>query len=138
MEEFFSCVVHHMEYFKEFNHNGYVGDVETWDCDPEFWCYFEVLSKLKELGSLLISSLCYYDPELAVEMVPFRDDVAARRMQHIALLHKIVHLYVLHHVCQAEVVNMDSLIKYPILAPHNDVHENVVVPNEEEIVVKEA
>lgn len=66
MEEPFSCAVHHMGYFKEFNHNGYVGEVETWDCDPDFWSYFEVLDKLKDLCYPLICSLWYYDPELAV------------------------------------------------------------------------
>lgn len=73
-------------------------------------------------------------------MVPFRNDAAARRMHHIALMHETAHLYVLHPVCQPKIVDMDPLIEYPILSPSNVVHENVVGSNEEEeeIVVEEA
>lgn len=57
MEPRFDCVVHHSgefsREFANFTKTGYVGLEEVWSVDPDYWSYFEILDKLKEMGILL-------------------------------------------------------------------------------------
>ena len=50
MDNHFVCTVHHGGLFCELTKLGYNGLEETWDVDPDYWSYFEVLDVLKKLG----------------------------------------------------------------------------------------
>lgn len=51
--------MHHGGEFAEFTKLGYKGLEEIWDVDPDFWSYFEVLNRLKDLGYPSVDSIWY-------------------------------------------------------------------------------
>jgi hypothetical protein len=117
MDQVFECVVHHAGDFSCFMDPAYVGPVETLDCDPDFFCYFALLSTLKRCGYVSLKSLWYHDPAMEDGFIPLNNDSGCRRMQSIALEYDRVHLYAVHPMSQPNVVTLDPLIEYPCMAP---------------------
>ena len=72
----------------------------------------------KENGLPHVEALWYYDPHIDGEISRLRDDIGIRRMKNIAENYDRVHLYVTHLVCKLEIVSLDPLIEYPIMAHH--------------------
>ncbi|WVZ13156.1 hypothetical protein V8G54_017686 [Vigna mungo] len=77
--------------------------------DPDVWSYFIVVSVVKSLGydgfkELWFSVGC--GPILDDRLEPLSDDVGAMHMVNLATLNGQVHLYVVHNVYEAEVIQM--------------------------------
>ncbi|CAK8533064.1 unnamed protein product [Lathyrus sativus] len=108
MEIRFKCVIHHSgEFSKEFSNftkSGYVGLEEIWDVDPDYWSYFEILDKLRELGYHTIDRIWYYDDMISNDIVQLENDKGTDRMRTIAVLTGECHLYVTHLVFVPDVI----------------------------------
>jgi len=74
MERKIEVVVHHGVSFGQLHHLYYKGLKDIWYNDPDFWCYFQVLDELKDMG--------FYDPKDVNEMVRLQDDSGTERITH--------------------------------------------------------
>jgi len=50
MEDQFEVVCHYGGHFNNFHHNRYEGLDITWLCDPDYWCYYDIMGNLDVLG----------------------------------------------------------------------------------------
>ena len=109
-DEKFEVVIHHGGHFVNEGGVKYVnGQLSVLSCDEDRWSYFEVLSILREMGYINVKDLCYSVGGCAVleeRLQHFIDDVGALHMVGIAKRHGSVHMFVIHSVCEAEVVHM--------------------------------
>lgn len=87
----FEGVVHHLGEFSEFVKLCYQGLEEVWKCDSDYLSYFEVLSGLKELRYPTVEILGYHDATVINEIVPLKDDMAAKRMTTIVVVNGNMH-----------------------------------------------
>ena len=117
MDQVFECVLHHAEDFSCFSDPEYVGPEEVLECDPDFFCYFSLLATLKRLGYISLKSLWYFDPTMKDGMITLNSDIGCRRMQNVAYQFDRVHLYVVHPMAQPEIIELNPLIEYPMMAP---------------------
>jgi len=108
-------VVHHGGHFI---HNGgllYVGGfIDDWSSDPDTWGYFEVLDTLKSMGYLEIKELWYVvDRRLQL----LYDDNGSINMINVAKRTGEVHLFVVHIVSEAVVIDddVDNNLEYAIV-----------------------
>ncbi|XP_014511812.1 uncharacterized protein LOC106770522 [Vigna radiata var. radiata] len=102
-------VIHHGGKFIKEGCPKYEGHIDTMLFDPDVWSYFVVVSVVKSLGydgfkELWFSVGC--GPVLDDRLEPLCDDVGAMRMVNLATLNGQVHLYVVHNVSEAEVIQM--------------------------------
>jgi len=118
MEGKFEVVFHHQGRFTGLTNLDYYGCENVWSVDEDLWSYFAIIGKVKEMGYPMIEALWYYDPNIDGEIARLRDDTGIRRMKNIAENYDRIHLYVTHPVCKPEIVALDPLIEYPIMAQH--------------------
>ena len=123
MEDKFEVVCHYGGHFDDFNHNGYYGLESTWLCDPDYWCYFEIIGNLDVLGykEEAIDSIWFYEPYMADEMVLLDNDNRAKRVQSISQTDGQAHIYIVHKISQPEIIEM---IEYYGLDEYNMADEN--------------
>jgi len=113
------------EYFK------YIGEETTnWSCDPDRWSYFEMLGSLKEMGYISVKELWYSIDNSVINMV------------NMANHYGKVHLFVVHGVNEAEVV--DNIVEseggvHRLLGSADSSHvgDTTIVEKEGEVVDKE-
>jgi len=101
-------------------------------CDPNRWSYFEILGILKEMGYANVKEMWYAvggGSVLEGRLELLSDDRGACHMVNIATLNGQVHLYVVHKVDEAEVVN---LLEYHPVVEEGDVREGLQVQNEDD------
>ncbi|RHN62659.1 hypothetical protein MtrunA17_Chr4g0049811 [Medicago truncatula] len=109
LEGRFMLVVHHGGVFFEFHNTKYIGKQTVLEAEPDYWSYFSLLATIKKLGGPMITSLWYHDPYLEENLIRLRDDNGCRRMQDIAEMDKMVHLYVIHFVDPRAFGNLNPL-----------------------------
>jgi len=98
-DESFEVVVRHGGLFKQ--HGPIGGETIVWACDPDRWIYFEVIEEIREMGYVNVKEL-WYAIENAMYML--EDDKGAINMMHIAKHYGQVHMFVVHGISEAEVV----------------------------------
>ncbi|CAK8568047.1 unnamed protein product [Lathyrus sativus] len=141
MEIRFKCVVHHSGEFSSefvnFTKLGYVGLEEIWNVDPDYWSYFEILDKLRELGYPTIDRLWYYDDMIDNDIVQLENDKGTDRMRTIVVLTGECHLYVTHHVSEPDVIEKPilSLSHVSILGEYMCGEGPAMVNNQDETTV---
>lgn len=104
----FVVVVHHHGHFDQIGRDNYIGGETTiWECDPDTWSYYEVIGVLKDIGYVHIEQLWY---AVDTAMLLLCDDNGAMNMMKVARHCGEVHLFVVHGVSKAEVVenNLDG------------------------------
>ena len=104
-DDTFEVVVHQGGIFRQFGPINYIGGETTvWGCDPDTWSYFEVVGEIREMEYVNIKELWY-----AIEnaMYKLEDDKSAINMMHIAKHYGQVHMFVVHGISEAEVVEND-------------------------------
>jgi len=79
------------------------------ECEPHYWSYFSLLATITRLGCPMITSLWYHDPYLEENLIRLRNDHGCRRMQDIAEMDKLIHLYVIHSVDPRAFENLNPL-----------------------------
>ncbi|WVZ11151.1 hypothetical protein V8G54_015681 [Vigna mungo] len=87
----------------------YEGQFDTMHFDPDYWSYYVVTNVVKALGYVEFQELWYSvgcGPVLDGKLEALSDDVGAMHMVNLARLNGRVHLYVVHSVSQAEVIQM--------------------------------
>jgi len=97
------------------------GLTSTWVCDPDWWSFFEIIGKLKEMGYHLVKELWYKVGKgsmLENKLKLLSDDKGALHMVNIARRDGNVHLFVVHTVSEAEVV--DNFLEYYPLGDDNN------------------
>jgi len=104
-DERFKVVVHHDGHFVQNGGLLYMGGfIDDWSCDPDTWEYFEVLDTLKSMGYLTVKELWYVvDRRLQF----LYDDNGSINMVNVAKRTREVHLFVVHIVSKAVVVDDD-------------------------------
>lgn len=116
MEKRLQCIVHHGgEFSKEFYKLikwGYKGLKEIWDIVRDYWSYFEILGKLKDLGYPVVASLWYYDEMDVNDIVLLENDKGSRMMKTIIVMVGTCHLYVIHHLSQPDIIEEYYYVKY--------------------------
>ena len=96
------------------------GETTTWVCDPDWWSFFEIIGKLKEMGYHLVKELWYKVGKGSVlenKLKLLSDDKGALHMVNIARRNGNVHLFVVHTVSEAEV--FDNFLEYYPLGDDN-------------------
>jgi len=132
MDDHFEVVFHHGRRFESNGSLQYVGQLSTLACDPDRWSYFEILGILKEMGYANVKEMWYAvggGSVLEGRLELLSDDRGACHMVNIATLNGQVHMYVVHKVDEAEVVN---LLQYHPVVEEGDVREGVQVQNEDD------
>jgi len=117
----FEVVFHHVGGFESNGLLQYVEQYSILACDLDKWSYFKILGILKEIGYAYVKEIWYvvgggFVLECKLELLS--DDRGACHMVNIATLNGQVHLYVVHTMDEAGVVNM--------LEYHPDVEESDV------------
>jgi len=108
-DENFEVVFHHGGMFVNDGSLKYVRDSSTLFCDLDKWSFFEIMSILREMGYVNVKELWYSVGRgslLEGRLELLSDDRGARHMVNIATLNGQVHLYVVHFVCEPQVVHM--------------------------------
>ena len=108
-------VVHHGGHFVQNGGLLYVGGlIDQWSCDPDTWGYFEVLDTLKLMGYLEVKEL-WYAVDRRLQLL--YDDNGSINMLNVAKGTGEVHLFVVHIVSEAVVVDddIDDNLKYAIV-----------------------
>jgi len=139
-DDSFEVVVHHGGLFKQHGPINYIGGETTvWGCDPDRWSYFEVIGEIREMGYVNVKELWY-----AIEnaMYKLEDDKSAINMMHITKHYGQVHMFVVHGISEAEVVENDledqqGLLCGAELESGEGSHINAEVQEVEEVVQKE-
>ncbi|XP_027907647.1 uncharacterized protein LOC114166966 [Vigna unguiculata] len=78
-------------------------------CDPDRWSYFEVVSILREMGYMGENELWYCvggGSVLEDRLEILCDDRGAMNMVTLARLNGEVHLFVMHKMCEPEIIEM--------------------------------
>jgi len=108
-DENFEVVFHHGGRFVNEGSLKYVGDSSTLLCDPDRWSFFEIMSILREMGYVNVKELWFSvggGSVLEGRLELLNDDRGVCHMVNIATLNGQVHLYVVHFVCEPQVVHM--------------------------------
>ena len=84
------------------------GETTVWACDPYRWSYFEVTGEIREMGYVNVKELWYAIENLMYMLV---DDKGAINMMHVAKHYGQVHMFVVHGISEAEVMENDDVDK---------------------------
>jgi len=121
MDDHVEVVFHHGGRFESNGSLQYVGQFSILACDLDRWSYFEILGILREMGYANVKEMWYAmggGSFLEGRLELLSDDRGACHMVNIATLNGQVHLYVVHKVDEAEVVN---LLEYHLVVEEGDV-----------------
>jgi len=124
MDDHFEVVFHHGGRFESNGSLQYIGQLSILACDPDRWSYFEIWGILKEMGYAHVKEMWYAvggGSVLEGKLELLSDDRGACHMVNIVILNGQVHLYVVHKVDEAEVVN---LLEYHPVVEEGDVHSH--------------
>ena len=105
----FNVVFHHGGKFVNDGKLKYEGEVSRLSCGPDHWSYFEVMSILREMGYMGENELCYCvggGSVLEDRSEILCDDRGAMNMVTLARLNGEVHLFVMHKMCEPEIIEM--------------------------------
>ena len=104
---------HSSEFSKEFanfNKSGYERLETIQDVDPDYWGYFKILGKLKELGYPIVDKLWCYNEMNVNDIVMLKYNNETKRMKTIAVMTETCHSYITHPLTQP------NIIEEPILS----------------------
>ena len=146
-DENFEVVFHHGGRIVNDGSLKYVGDISTLFCDPNRWSFFKIMSILREMGYMNVKKLWYSvggGSVLEGRLELLSDDRCVCHMVNIATLNGQVHLYVVHFVCEPQVVHMieDQPVvegdgqQEAVVGAENGGNDNVDGDVEEEVVVE--
>jgi len=119
--DFFEMVVHHVTILLNNGSLEYIRDISMWSCDLDRWSYFEVVDIVKQIGYVAIKELWYViglGSLLGKRFHLLCNDTGAMDIVHIGKQWGQVHLFVIHTISTAKIVEM---LEYPV---EDNIQEN--------------